>query len=61
MVQKKMHNYPPIKVKKLFPDAGLPVRANPNDSGLDVCAYSFDKYFSESKNVETPMAAQNLL
>ena len=32
---------PPIFVKKVFPDAKLPVRAYPTDSGLDVFAYSF--------------------
>jgi dUTP pyrophosphatase len=40
--------YPPLKVKKLFPDAVLPVRANPTDSGLDVYAYRFDKLFSKA-------------
>jgi len=37
-------NHPPIKVKKLFPDAQLPVRAHPTDSGLDVFVHHFEQY-----------------
>lgn len=38
---------PSLKVKKLFPDALLPVRANPTDSGADVFAYRFEKVYAE--------------
>ncbi len=38
---------PSLKVKKLFPDAKLPTRANPTDSGLDVYAFCFEKIFNE--------------
>ena len=37
-------NYPPIRVKKLFPDAQLPVRAHSTDSGLDVFVHHFEQY-----------------
>lgn len=37
--------YPEFKVKKLFPYAKLPVRANPTDSGLDVFAYKFEDIY----------------
>ena len=40
--------YPPLRVKKLYPDAQLPVRANPDDAGLDVCIHHFDKLYSGS-------------
>ena len=40
--------YPPLKVKKLYPDAQLPVRAKPDDAGLDVCIHHFDKLYSGS-------------
>jgi dUTP pyrophosphatase len=36
--------YPPLKVKKLFPDAQLPVRANQTDSGLDVFVHHFEDF-----------------
>lgn len=35
---------PVLKVKKLYPDAQLPVRANPTDSGLDVFVHHFEQY-----------------
>jgi dUTP pyrophosphatase len=44
--------YPPLKVKKLFSDAVLPVRANPTDSGLDVCVYQFEKWYMKDELVE---------
>lgn len=34
--------YPALKVKKLFLDAKLPVRANSTDSGADVFVHHFD-------------------
>ncbi len=46
---------PPLKVKKLFPDAILPVRANPTDSGLDVCAYRFEKFYVEGEFIDKVM------
>jgi dUTP pyrophosphatase len=36
-----------LKVKKLFPDAKIPVRANPSDSGADVFAYKFEKLYKK--------------
>lgn len=33
-----------LYVKKLFPDAQLPVRANATDSGLDVFVHHFEQY-----------------
>ena len=39
-----------LKVKKLFNDAKLPVRANPTDSGADVFVYSFEKMFPGCNN-----------
>jgi dUTP pyrophosphatase len=47
--------YPPLKVKKLFPDAVLPTRANPTDSGLDVCAYRFEKFYAEDAFLDKVM------
>jgi dUTP pyrophosphatase len=38
---------PILKVKKLFPDAQLPVRANPTASGLDVFAHHFEKVYTK--------------
>lgn len=35
-------------VKKIFPDAKLPERANETDSGVDVFVYRFEKYYSIS-------------
>jgi dUTP pyrophosphatase len=43
--------YPPLIVKKLFPDSVLPVRANPTDSGLDVCAYRFEQFFFQNESM----------
>ena len=40
-----MIHIPDLRVKKLFPDANLPVRANPTDSGLDVFVYKFEKAY----------------
>jgi len=34
-----------LYVKKLFPDAQLPVRANPTDSGLDVFVHHFEQFY----------------
>lgn len=38
--------YPSLRVKKLFPDAQLPERANPTDSGMDVFVHHFEKAFT---------------
>lgn len=35
-------------VKKLFPDAELPFRANPTDSGLDVFVHHFEQYVPQA-------------
>lgn len=37
---------PVFKVKKLYHDAQLPVRANPTDSGLDVFVHHFEKAYT---------------
>jgi len=42
--------YPPILVKRVSSEAKLPERANPTDSGLDVFAYSIEKYFDKDNN-----------
>lgn len=39
-------NYPILKVKKLYLDAQLPVRANPTDSGADVFVHHFERSFT---------------
>jgi len=36
---------PILKVKKIFPDAKLPVREHDTDSGADVFVYRFEKYY----------------
>lgn len=38
-------------VKKLFPDAKLPERANPTDSGADIFVYRFEKYFTIASEI----------
>ena len=35
-----------LKVLKLYPDAKLPVRANPTDSGLDVFIHHFERGYT---------------
>ena len=40
-----MASYPPLQVVRLFPDAKLPVRSNPDDSGLDVFVYQFEALY----------------
>jgi dUTP pyrophosphatase len=42
-----MVNYPVLRVKKLFLDAQLPVRANSTDSGMDVFIHHFEKAYTE--------------
>jgi dUTP pyrophosphatase len=42
--------YPPILIKKINPDVRLPERAYPTDSGLDVYAYSIDKYYGDGND-----------
>ena len=37
---------PSIKIKKLFPDAQLPVRSFETDSGLDLFVYKFEKVYT---------------
>jgi len=37
-----------LYVKKLFPDAQLPVRANPTDSGLDVFVHHFEQHVPQA-------------
>jgi dUTP pyrophosphatase len=44
-----MINTPVMKVKKMFPDAKLPVRNNPTDSGADVFVYRFEKLFTDDE------------
>lgn len=39
---------PTLKIKKLFPDAILPSRAHPTDSGLDLYAYRFDSVYTQA-------------
>ena len=41
-----MMSYPPLRVKKLFPDAQLPVRGSVYASGMDVFAYKFDRIYT---------------
>ena len=43
-----IYNPPKLKIKKNFPDAQIPSRANPTDSGLDLYAYKFKKYYSSN-------------
>jgi dUTP pyrophosphatase len=57
-----MIDYPPILVEKIFPDAKLPERAHPTDSGLDVFVYQIEKRFFENfvddqiEPLETPVS-----
>lgn len=39
-------SYPHLKVKKLYPDAQLPSRANPTDSGADIFVHHFEKSYT---------------
>lgn len=43
---------PQIRIKCLFPDTQVPVRAEPTASGLDLFAYSFDKVFDGAQVTE---------
>jgi dUTP pyrophosphatase len=47
---------PPLKIKKLFPDAKLPVRANPTDSGLDVYAFQFELLYTSFPLFKEPFS-----
>ena len=40
-----MSNDPVLKIKKSFPDAVVPERAFPTDSGLDLVAHNFKKLY----------------
>ena len=40
---------PTLKIKKNYPDAQIPQRAYPTDSGLDLYAYSFDTLFTKDE------------
>lgn len=46
-----VYNPPKLRVKKNYPDAHLPQRKNPTDSGLDLFAYSFKKYYCRYSSV----------
>jgi len=46
-----IYNPPFLKVKKNYPDAKLPERKNPTDSGVDLFAHSFKKYFHSGDSV----------
>jgi dUTP pyrophosphatase len=56
-----MNQSPPLQVKKLFSDAVLPVRAHPTDSGLDVCAYRFERFYAETMESEGPLQVDKIL
>ena len=43
-----MDKIPPIKIKRNYEDAKLPIRANKTDSGLDIFAYKFTEFYSWS-------------
>jgi len=40
-----VYNPPRLKIKKNYLDSKMPERKNPTDSGLDLFAHSFKKYF----------------
>ena len=48
-----------LKVKKRFPDAKLPFRANPTDSGADVFAHSVVKIFKQRLTGENEDVRKN--
>ena len=41
-------------VQKIYPDAKLPDRANPTDSGADIFAYKFERVYDELGETEFP-------
>lgn len=41
---------PQLKIKKLFPDAQIPIRKHPTDSGLDLYAYKIEQYPQDIQN-----------
>ena len=42
--------YPKLKIKKLFPDAQIPTKSFPTDSGFDLYAYKIEKLFGSSEH-----------
>jgi dUTP pyrophosphatase len=56
-----MLEIPVLKVKKLFSDAKIPVRAEQTASGLDVYAYRFEKIFSKNQEVTTPLSSTSIV
>lgn len=50
-----------LKIVKMFPDVKTPVKANPTDSGFDVYAYRFLKYYnSHGTNFEREFEGDKL-
>jgi len=46
---------PMLKVLKLYPDAKLPIRANPTDSGLDVFIHHFERGYTRMGDERLPI------
>lgn len=56
-----VNNPPFLKVKREFPDAVLPVRANPTDSGLDVYAYKFNfMYNTNNEKIDIDITTNSI-
>lgn len=48
-----IYNPPTLKVKKLFPDAKIPQKSYPTDSGYDLYAYRFEQIYNEKGKIES--------
>jgi len=49
-----------MKVKKLYEDAQLPVRANPTDSGMDVFAHNIKKFYDIEETLFEDVTTEHL-
>lgn len=50
-----------LKILKMFPDVKIPEKANPTDSGFDVYAYSFKRYYhNHGSNFERMIEGETL-
>jgi len=50
-----------LKIVKLYPDVKIPEKKNPTDSGFDLYAYSFKKYFqNHGSNFEREFSGKDL-